>query len=454
MRAKSRGTVGTAIAKTRHSPATRVNRHALSSPAEATLALQRTIGNLATRKLFRLTDRVARTPGQSTVPDVTPTIESQITNLDGGGRPLPDSVRSFFEPRFGQDFSHVRLHTDAAARESARAVDAAAYTVGRNVVMGEGQYSPDTAWGKRLIAHELTHVVQQAGAHSTLQRQPSRAGLCAVTPSSELSPREWLRCVREGHLQADDADPLRFTFTGEKATAEALQKWMKREEITKDVALKRLASSHEFSGTRAAYEAARDAFLASVPMEKLSICIRPLQIADDDGKNPTTLPSFDAAIAIWKKCCIDVSVKGATKVSKTAFKTLHHDPGTGRATSEQARMIRMAGGSECVSVYVAATFEQGGKIGKDIDGGAAAFGTPGLGEAIVTVEGVDPTIIAHELGHSMGYPDHWPPGTVMEVKAPKHDQKESDKVAWPLCERVRKSFKSTGAREDCYFDAT
>ncbi|MFH0344338.1 MAG: DUF4157 domain-containing protein [Chromatiales bacterium] len=81
--------------------------------------------------------------------------------LKSSGQPLDPSTLAFMEPRFGHDFSFVRVHTDAKAAESARAVNALAYTVGRNVVFGAGQYAPGTTVGKRLLAHELTHVVQQ-----------------------------------------------------------------------------------------------------------------------------------------------------------------------------------------------------------------------------------------------------------------------------------------------------
>ena len=81
----------------------------------------------------------------------------------GSGRPLDASTRSFFEPRFGTDFSHVRVHTDSRAAASARSVNALAYTVGRNVVFGTGQYAPGTSQGRHLLAHELTHTVQQGG---------------------------------------------------------------------------------------------------------------------------------------------------------------------------------------------------------------------------------------------------------------------------------------------------
>jgi hypothetical protein len=80
------------------------------------------------------------------------------------GRPLDATVRQAMEARFRQDFSDVRVHADAQAAASARAVAAAAYTVGRDVVFGPQQYAPSTASGQRLLAHELAHVVQQAGA--------------------------------------------------------------------------------------------------------------------------------------------------------------------------------------------------------------------------------------------------------------------------------------------------
>src|SRR5215213_8121459 len=78
------------------------------------------------------------------------------------GQPLDPPTRAFMEPRFGHDFSRVRVHTDARAAQSARAVNALAYTVGQDVVFGTGQYAPGTTAGTRLLAHELTHVVQQS----------------------------------------------------------------------------------------------------------------------------------------------------------------------------------------------------------------------------------------------------------------------------------------------------
>ena len=84
--------------------------------------------------------------------------------LSSPGQPLDASTRSFMEPRFGTDFSHVRVHTDARAAESAAAVDAVAYAVGSRIVFNTGKYTPTSQSGQRLLAHELTHIVQQGSA--------------------------------------------------------------------------------------------------------------------------------------------------------------------------------------------------------------------------------------------------------------------------------------------------
>ncbi|NIM15976.1 MAG: DUF4157 domain-containing protein, partial [Candidatus Aminicenantes bacterium] len=88
-------------------------------------------------------------------------IESNISSLKGRGQPLPESTRTFFEPRFGYDFSKVRVHTDAKAAETAKSINAKAFTTGKDVVFGAGQYSPGTSIGRGLLAHELIHVLQQ-----------------------------------------------------------------------------------------------------------------------------------------------------------------------------------------------------------------------------------------------------------------------------------------------------
>ena len=124
-------------------------------------------------------------PGQ--IPRATPDLQSRLQSLKGGGQQLPKSVRSFFESRFGYDFSGVRVHTDSRAAETAKAVSATAFTTGKDVVFGAGEYAPEASTGKRLLAHELTHVVQQAdGARSGASlegRYPALLSACSAYPS-------------------------------------------------------------------------------------------------------------------------------------------------------------------------------------------------------------------------------------------------------------------------------
>lgn len=129
-------------------------------------------------QVMRMADERAG-PGASAVPRLqrrspvcddgtTPVAQNQpgpasVQNtLNTSGQPLSRETRSFFEPRFGHDFSTVRVHTDAAAERSARELSALAYTVGQDIVFARGQFAPATSEGRRLLAHELTHVVQQA----------------------------------------------------------------------------------------------------------------------------------------------------------------------------------------------------------------------------------------------------------------------------------------------------
>lgn len=100
------------------------------------------------------------------------------------GTALAPQLRAWFEPRFGADFGAVRVHADADAALAARSVRARAYTLGRDIVFGAGEYAPATQAGRHLIAHELAHVVQQRGAARSLQR---RAANC---PASEPSPQK------------------------------------------------------------------------------------------------------------------------------------------------------------------------------------------------------------------------------------------------------------------------
>ncbi|MGZ5009346.1 MAG: eCIS core domain-containing protein [Methylobacter sp.] len=101
--------------------------------------------------------------------------------LAGSGRPLEPVLRHDMEQRFGHDFSQVRVHSGSAAEQSTRELNANAYTVGHNIVFGKSQYVPGDAVGRHLLAHELTHVVQQRAGGFALQR---RAANCPDAPPS------------------------------------------------------------------------------------------------------------------------------------------------------------------------------------------------------------------------------------------------------------------------------
>lgn len=102
--------------------------------------------------------------------------------LHSPGQPLDTNTRAYMEPRFGHDFSGVRVHTDANAAESAWAVNALAYTVDRDVAFGAGQYAPQTPAGRKLLAHELTHVVQK-GSDSSPETAGNESRPVTVSPS-------------------------------------------------------------------------------------------------------------------------------------------------------------------------------------------------------------------------------------------------------------------------------
>lgn len=125
----------------------------------------------------RLADQVLAAPLNSAVSGARPRIQRYAGQATGGtdtapasvyrvlassGRPLEPALKQDMEQRFGHDFSRVRVHSGGAAEQSARDLNAHAYTVGNNVVFGAGQFAPETHGGRRLLAHELTHVVQQS----------------------------------------------------------------------------------------------------------------------------------------------------------------------------------------------------------------------------------------------------------------------------------------------------
>ncbi|MCB1859388.1 MAG: DUF4157 domain-containing protein [Gammaproteobacteria bacterium] len=107
-------------------------------------------------------------PGEE--PADNPRLLAGVQRLAGRGQPLSNAERRFFEPRFGEDFSGVRLHTGGFANQLADAINARAFVRGNDMVFGTSQYQPGTRQGRTLMAHELSHVIQQQGSVSTVQR--------------------------------------------------------------------------------------------------------------------------------------------------------------------------------------------------------------------------------------------------------------------------------------------
>lgn len=127
----------------------------------------------------------------------------------GPGHPLDAAARTFFEPRFGRDFSAVRVHTGSRAAASAASLDARAYTVGAEIVFGAGEYEPHTQRGTELLAHELTHVVQQSGAQGSLAAESLRTSTPAG--SYEREAREAASSVaagREPRIEQHASQPM------------------------------------------------------------------------------------------------------------------------------------------------------------------------------------------------------------------------------------------------------
>ena len=119
--------------------------------------------------------------------------------LPGAGRPLDPAARDFMEPHFGHDFSQVRVHTGPKAEQAAASVQARAFTLGRDIVFGAQEFAPSSTAGRRLLAHELTHVVQQgAGLQFGIQRAVSYE---YPTPEVDINPLDPAATI-PGHPRA------------------------------------------------------------------------------------------------------------------------------------------------------------------------------------------------------------------------------------------------------------
>ncbi|RLT36545.1 MAG: DUF4157 domain-containing protein, partial [Chloroflexi bacterium] len=128
--------------------------------------------------------------------DVDTDVARSIESAKGGGAPLHDGVRSTMEQALGADFSGVRVHAGGEADALNRSLDARAFTTGNDIFFGSGEYNPGSSGGQELIAHELTHTVQQGAAgaqressEETIQRRLTKRALRAFTKAKETDPK-------------------------------------------------------------------------------------------------------------------------------------------------------------------------------------------------------------------------------------------------------------------------
>jgi len=177
------------------------------------LRLQQTIGNRAVQRLIDLSPNGGRRSGQGSLD--TPQLATVLNRALGSpGQGLDPAIRWFMESRFRKDFGGVTMHADSAAAESAKAVNAKAYTVGQHIAFKDGEYSAHSAEGQRLIAHELTHVVQQARA-ATPAIAEGELSISEAADDSERAAEATATEVMKGGIPG--RDPVGTAAAGESA---------------------------------------------------------------------------------------------------------------------------------------------------------------------------------------------------------------------------------------------
>ena len=168
-----------------HSSALMGHAAILSTPNQAEKSTERIVLSPNGQNFSRLlgcVQTLQRSTANTATPDKVPSIVQEA--LASPNQPLDSGTRAYMEPRFGHDFSKVRIHTDSKAAESAQSINALAYTLGNDLVFSRGRYAPGTLEGRQLLGHELTHVVQQSktiNAPMIQRAETDTAGRCPDT---------------------------------------------------------------------------------------------------------------------------------------------------------------------------------------------------------------------------------------------------------------------------------
>ncbi|MEP6844392.1 MAG: DUF4157 domain-containing protein [Panacibacter sp.] len=350
-------------------------------------------------------------------------LENYVGNLSSSGQQLPNEVRSFYEPRFGYDFSNVKVHTNTVAAKSAQSINALAYTSGNNIVFNNGQYAPQTDSGKRLLGHELTHVVQQG---------------------NKIQAKAIQRTLGDGH------DLLATRFQGRLQLEAAFdnERLIKNGDHGPDVVILQLAlidAGHALPNFGAdgrfgpeTETAVRDFQLANGlvvdglvgprTMEMLDglftigpvivpVCndpgvartvnLQPVFIrcgaADPDPTGGSYFDLLTKANEIWSKLGVTFTTSSPVIIDDCVSKT----SGTTNAEQSALGVLHTGPGVEVVFVD------------NDIaNAGGASTLSAGNGSNVVLSDfGTSPTLLAHELGHVLGLnhpPANADAGTIME----------------------------------------
>ena len=274
--------------------------------------------------------------------------------LRSPGQPLDHAARTALEPRFGHDFGAVRVHSDAQAADTAASMGAVAYTVGRDVVFATDRYEPGTSTGQALIAHELTHVVQQRS------RQREVTGVLETTSPTDAVERE--------------ADAAEHAVSRGRSFAPAL---------------------------RANAQLARQvtAPVCAHPGDIRSVDLQPVffrsSAVDTSPTGTSWARRLGSSNTIWGKLGVTFAVLSPVTIEDATHKTA----GTSTTEYHAIRATRAAAGLEVFMVDNAMA---------SFGGGGTVLGGTANAQIVLSDRGTSDTLLAHELGHALGL-DH-PPG--------------------------------------------
>ncbi|MBK0327761.1 DUF4157 domain-containing protein [Rhodobacteraceae bacterium F11138] len=466
---------------------------ALGSAAEGTALRRKCTACEDKDKQAKRSPHAAPAIAPGTASAVAPKSAARAVSEMGSGRPLSMPERGFFEPRFGQDLSDVRVHEGPGADHATAALDARAFAHGSDVAFAAGQNT------RANMAHELAHVVQDNGRASRLRRLGDLSKLpgsmsCPVASSSAaghpveniLFPvggstltadaRSRLSGVAagfhalgtspnmrvDGFASTDGPDQTNWTLSCSRAAA-VRSELAAPSDGTPGITPANLSSfaqgeTSEFSPrlaqNRRATVRSDQIFAPSscgsgARVGRASASVQPVAIANDDGSSPTTVPNLQEVADIWGRCCIDVTINATRTISGTRFREIE-DAGSGAApTVEQNDLFALTGESNAVEVFFVDTIRRGADAGTHVAGGGTTKNSGSANAKIFVVRGVLPSIVAHELAHAFNV--HHGLGVradgVSTIARPTgaHNRAAAQNVSDAICTNARANANVTGA---------